>query len=218
MRRIPWLLLLISQAPFPVVVMVVLMQGQGQHFCALQPLMVARDLWPALCPTPRGLACRDQAQWAVKWPRVGGASFTPVQRLLVFSAQPACVGSPKSWLVVPGHEHPSPAQASCVCAGSLCRAQVAHHCNLLYQQPFSAKVCAVRSCPGLRNHPWAQEPSLGCEQEASFAPAWHNEHTGFALLSVLQSTLHPHAPCCFLPMTHTPAAWLDQCYFSLCHH
>lgn len=124
-----------------------------------------------------------------------------------------CGKSPRcSWLVVSGHEHPSPAQASCVCAGSLCRARVAHHGDLLYQQPFSAVVCAVWSCPGLRNHPWA------VQREASFAPAWHNEYTGFALLSVLPSTLNPHPSCCFLPMTHTPTAWLDQCYFSLCHH
>lgn len=138
---------------FPMVITVVLMQGQGQHFPGLQPLMVARGLWPALCPAPLGLVCRDQAEWAVECPHVGGASFTPVEQLLVFSAQPICVGSPHDahgwWFqVTPALLRPA---VSVLVLQSL-------SCSPSCPAVPTALLCQGLCCLLL---PWAQEPSLG---------------------------------------------------------
>lgn len=57
MRSIPWLLSLISQAPFlmGVTVVVLTQPKQGQCLPGPQPLTEAAELWPALCLTPLDL-------------------------------------------------------------------------------------------------------------------------------------------------------------------
>lgn len=210
MRSTPWLLLLVSQAPFPVVIVVVLLQGQGQRFPALQPLVVARGLcqlcaqlllaWP-------GLACREPAEWAVEWPHGGGA-FTPVELLVVFSAQPIVWETPT--VLMAGNsrsEHPSPAQL-CLCWLSL----QSLSCSPSWPAAPAALLCRGLCCVFL---PWAQEPSPGAAGDFICSCRVQSAHW---LCTALLPAIHPEPSslCCFLPMTHTPSAWLDQCYFSLC--
>lgn len=62
-KSIPGLLLLICQAPFPMVTTAVMVQGQGQHFPVLQPLMMAGVLWPTLCPALDQVGCKVASCW-----------------------------------------------------------------------------------------------------------------------------------------------------------
>lgn len=134
----------------------------------------------------------------MKWPRVGGTSLTRVEQLLVFSAQPICMGSPHSahgwWFQV-------------MSTPALLRPAV----SVLALSAEPELLTIVTCCTNSPSLPWSvlSVPALGtgtilglCKQELSFA---HSEHSGFALLSVLQSTLSPHpSPRLFSPNdTHT---------------